>query len=138
MEFALALPEEQRWRGEQPKFILRNAMRGLLPESIRLRLTKADFGHVFAKALKAIGGENFFNSLAIGSNEWVNGTELSALYRQMIRSYEGSSQELTPHTWKLWMASGIEVWFRTVFSDADSLSTEILSNQRANIQPVYS
>src|SRR5438552_1726703 len=29
VEFALALPEEQRWRGEQPKFILRNAMRGL-------------------------------------------------------------------------------------------------------------
>ncbi len=43
VEFTLALPEEQRWRGEGSKFVLRQAMRGILPEAIRTRKGKAEF-----------------------------------------------------------------------------------------------
>jgi asparagine synthase (glutamine-hydrolysing) len=43
VEFLLALPNEQRWFGERPKVVLRNAMRGILPEPIRLRKDKVEF-----------------------------------------------------------------------------------------------
>ena len=134
IEFAFALPEEQRWRGQEPKFILRNAMRGLLPETIRRRLTKADFSQVFPEALEAIGGENFFNSLTIASMGWVDGNRASGLYREMIQNYKQSNGGLIAHTWQLWMICGIELWFRAVFLGADHASSEILPG--CEIQPV--
>jgi asparagine synthase (glutamine-hydrolysing) len=42
-EFALAIPEAQRWKGAQTKRVIRNAMRELLPASVYDRATKADF-----------------------------------------------------------------------------------------------
>jgi len=134
IEFAFALPEEQRWRGHEPKFILRNAMRGLLPETIRRRLTKADFSEVFPEALEAIGGENFFNSLTIASMGWVDGNQASGLYREMIQSYRQSNGGLIAHTWQLWMICGIELWFRAVFVGGCQASSEIIA--AGEIQPV--
>ncbi len=43
VEFLLAIPDEQRWRGQWPKAVLRRAMKGILPESVRTRKGKADF-----------------------------------------------------------------------------------------------
>ncbi|MGH7164375.1 MAG: asparagine synthase (glutamine-hydrolyzing) [Nitrospiraceae bacterium] len=51
IEYALALPEEQRWRGARPRFIMRRAVRGLVPVEIGLRLTKADFSFLYKEAL---------------------------------------------------------------------------------------
>ncbi len=42
VEFVLAIPEEQRWHHGQSKFILRGAMKNILPEQIRTRRGKAD------------------------------------------------------------------------------------------------
>jgi asparagine synthase (glutamine-hydrolysing) len=47
VEFSLSLPEEQRWRGEWPKAVLRQAMDGILPDLVRLRKDKADFISTF-------------------------------------------------------------------------------------------
>jgi asparagine synthase (glutamine-hydrolysing) len=52
IEYLIAIPEEQRWVGDQPKSILRNAMRGILPEIVRTRTTKADFDPVLDLELK--------------------------------------------------------------------------------------
>jgi asparagine synthase (glutamine-hydrolysing) len=46
VEFLMAIPSDQRWRGENTKFILRTAMKGILPEAIRLRRGKAEFSPV--------------------------------------------------------------------------------------------
>jgi asparagine synthase (glutamine-hydrolysing) len=43
VEFSLALPEEQRWHKERSKFILRQAMRGVLPSLVQNRKDKAEF-----------------------------------------------------------------------------------------------
>ncbi len=42
VEFVFAIPEEQRWRRGQSKFVLREAMKNILPEEIRTRPGKAD------------------------------------------------------------------------------------------------
>ena len=51
VEFGLAIPEDQRWRGAETKFVLRQAMKGLLPEKIRTRKDKAEFGAVFPRGV---------------------------------------------------------------------------------------
>jgi asparagine synthase (glutamine-hydrolysing) len=87
IEFALALPEEQRWWRDQPKFVLRQAMQGLLPETVRQRHTKADFSHLFVEAFQALGGERLFETLIVGSMGWVDGVQVRGMYRQMAQRF---------------------------------------------------
>ena len=69
-EFALAIPEEQRWRNDQTKYIMREAMRGHLPERVRLRKLQGDFSILFVKTLEAMGAEPAFDRLAISYLDW--------------------------------------------------------------------
>jgi len=136
VELAFALPERQRWRDDRTKVILRNAVRGLLPETIRLRNTKADFGPVFPGTIEAVGGAQFFGSLSIASIGWVNGLECGRLYREMTTRYEQFPMGLVPHTWKLWMICGIELWFRTVFLGAHESLADLFRTHAAQPQLV--
>lgn len=43
VDFLLAVPEDQRWRGDEAKFVLRQAMVGVLPEAVRNRKGKTGF-----------------------------------------------------------------------------------------------
>jgi len=122
VEFALALPEEQRWRRDQPKYLLRRALAGLLPEVVRIRRTKADFSHAFAEALKTLGGESLFNSLAIASMGWVDGAWVRRMYQQMAQLYALGDGGYTRHVWPLWMIFGIELWFKTLFLKQENIT----------------
>lgn len=136
IEFALALPEEQRWRRDQPKFILRQAMQGLLPETIRQRLTKADFSNVFAEALQAQGGERLFDSLSIASLRWVNGERVREMYRDLSQLYTKDDSRYIRYIWPLWLAYGIELWFNTVFLNREISSSKGPSVQATNTQSI--
>jgi asparagine synthase (glutamine-hydrolysing) len=124
VEFAFSLPEEQRWRRDQPKFILRQAMVKYLPEVIRQRRTKAEFSHLFAESLTALGGERLFTSLAIEAMGWVDGARVKRMYQQMAGLYAAGDQGYTKHVWPLWMIFGIELWFKTLFVDEGRVATE--------------
>ena len=52
-EFAMALPEEQRWSGRATKRVLRAAMAGILPDDVRMRRRKADPGAVLFAEIRA-------------------------------------------------------------------------------------
>ena len=52
VEFAFATPEHLRLRGRTTKFAHREALRVVLPEDVRLRATKSDFGAITAAALR--------------------------------------------------------------------------------------
>jgi asparagine synthase (glutamine-hydrolysing) len=134
IEFALALPEEQRWRRDQTKFVLRQAMQGLLPETIRQRLTKADFSHVFAEALQVQGGDRLFDSLTIASMGWVNGERVREMYQELSHLHAKGDRQYTRYIWPLWLACGIEQWFNTVFLKRGSSSSTGPSVQEANTQ----
>jgi asparagine synthase (glutamine-hydrolysing) len=115
VEFALALPEDQRWRRDRPKYILRQAMAGLLPETVRQRLTKADFSHSFAATFQALGGEHFFDSLSVTSMGWVEGAWVRRMYQQMAQLYAHGDEGYAAYVWPLWMILGTELWFKTIF-----------------------
>ncbi|HSE60263.1 MAG TPA: asparagine synthase-related protein [Nitrospiraceae bacterium] len=114
IEFAFAIPEEQRWRHGKPKFLLRQAMTGLLPESIRNRTTKADFSHTFVQTLRTQGGARLFESLKTEQLGWINGEEIRRMYRHMEDCYRAGDQRYTSATWPLWMVYGIELWLRAL------------------------
>ena len=57
LEFALAIPDDQRFRPGVSKFVLRQSMRGILPERLRLRSSKADLTELYPMAMIALGGE---------------------------------------------------------------------------------
>ena len=47
--------------------------------------------------------------------EWVDGKELRRLYQETIQRYESGDEGYSAHVWTLWLAYGIELWFRAVF-----------------------
>jgi asparagine synthase (glutamine-hydrolysing) len=114
IEFALALPEEQRWR-DAPKFILRHALRHLLPESVRVRTTKADFSCVLAEALCTEQSATIFQSLAVASMGWVDGRKIWNRYQTMVGHYHHGNEDYRFYVSPLWMILGVELWFRIIF-----------------------
>ena len=128
VEFALTLPERQRYRGGQSKHILRRAMLSLLPDAVRERKTKSHFGHLFAQALLAQGEKKLFDSLSIDAAGWVNAEQVRHMYLQMKSLFEKGNQEYVNQIWPLWMISAIEVWFNSVIMDSPRL--DLLSEQQ--------
>jgi asparagine synthetase B (glutamine-hydrolysing) len=114
IEFALALPEEQRWR-DGSKFILRQALKGILPRSVCERTDKADFSCIFARTLLTESTAAIFRSLAVASMGWVDGGRIWNDYESMASLYSKGNENYRFHVSPLWMILGIELWWRTMF-----------------------
>lgn len=119
VEFSLALPEEQKQRAGQNRFVAREAMRGIVPEANRQRATKAEFSHVVVQALREAGGERFFAALKIGDLGWVCGEEAGRMYREMERHHARQTGRHYSLLWPLWRIVAAELWFTGVFCDND-------------------
>jgi asparagine synthase (glutamine-hydrolysing) len=138
LEFCFALPEDQRWRQDQTKYVLRQAMRGLLPETVRRRLTKADFSHTFPDTFQAIGGENIFDSLTIVSIGWVDERKVREMYQQMMHLYRLGDEQYPENTWPLWNIFGIELWFKEAFQNHRFPAAEKFGVQEVSTHLLYS
>ncbi len=114
IEFSLALPEEQRWR-DGSKFVLRQALKGILPRSVRERTDKADFSCIFARTLLTESTAAIFRSLAVASMGWVDGGRIWNDYESMDSLYAKGNEDYRFHVSPLWMILGIELWWRTMF-----------------------
>jgi asparagine synthase (glutamine-hydrolysing) len=108
IEFALALPEEQRWRGDRTKFVLRQAARELLPESVRQRMSKADFSYLYSETFTREQVGDVFNSLRLASDGFVDAPQARKICRQVC---QGAVQYLN----SVWMILATERWYSTMF-----------------------
>lgn len=103
LEFMIALPEDLSARGRVNKWILREAMRGTLPELVRTRRTKGEFSHTLLRALGASATRHAFSNTKHAS-AWIDGelarTELDRFL----------SRGTTSGMWSLWGAYGICAW----------------------------
>jgi len=110
VEFLLAVPEEHRWRGDQPKFILRQAMEGILPDAVRWRAGKAEFSALIDQELKQRQAQTveaiFRHSVLadLGILDSKRFLRLFARYRGGTRQYLTGLVEL---------ALQLELWCRT-------------------------
>ncbi|MBI3933352.1 MAG: hypothetical protein HY316_01585 [Acidobacteria bacterium] len=117
IEYCLGLPHEQLRRGDQTKFVLRQAMDGILPQSVRTRRTKARLGSPsYWQAMESLGGAAFLQSSQIAALGWVDGRQVAEMYRQTAAHYERNDEKYIQYLWPLWMICGIELWYRIVFS----------------------
>ena len=115
IEFAFAIPEDQRCRSGQQKFILRRALNGSLPEGIQQRQTKAEFSHTFLTAFRAIGGASTFDALSLSSRGWIDGEQVRTMYQHMEHLSAQGNYAYMSYVWPLWMIYGIEQWLAVVF-----------------------
>lgn len=115
IEFGLGIPEEQRWRGSITKYVLRQAMQGLLPETVRQRRTKAEFSGLIPPAIEALGGVRFLESLTIEQRGWVLGDPMRTVYHDMLNLWRSKDETYRSLAWKLWMVIAVEIWYRECF-----------------------
>lgn len=62
--FMASLPPESLIHGAMRRGLFREAIRGLVPESLRMRTSKAGFEHCFVRAMNAAGGFHSLRHLA--------------------------------------------------------------------------
>ncbi len=115
VEFALALPEDQRRREDRSKFVLREAMSGCLPERVRTRRDKADFSHVFAEVLGTADVRPFFEAPVTASLGWLRRDHTRRTYERMAGAYAAGDATYTVYVRRLWMLLGIEIWLKSGF-----------------------
>lgn len=109
VEFALAVPEAQRWRGDQTKFVLRTAMSRILPPLVRGRLTKAEFSSLSLQLLLSTWASSSLGSLEIARAGWVR--------QDVIDQMRQSLSPALPHQtqgnvlWAVWVVFASELWY---------------------------
>jgi asparagine synthase (glutamine-hydrolysing) len=111
VEFGFALPDRQRWRFGH-KFVLRHAMNGMLPESIRTRRDKGNFSRFHPEALKQANARGRFASLQVADKGWVDGTRAVKMLADMEALYETGDSAYVLPMGPLWMVYSIELWLR--------------------------
>lgn len=112
VELALTLPEDVRRRGAVTKWVVRQALQGLVPDSVLQRRSKSTFGHLFAQEMAAQGGARLFEGWAIADLGWVDSHAVRSAYHAVEATNPDNLQH--PLTWSLWGALCTERWFRAI------------------------
>ena len=123
IEFAIGLPPEQWWN-RKPKELLRRTIAGIVPDSIRNRLTKANFSHVYATALAAAGDEVADDLHPLLADK-VNVPEVRRMFADLQRRYAAGDGRYTEDIWPCWMIYGLDRWLRAAHAPAAPLAEEM-------------
>ena len=128
IEFAFAIPEDQRCRPRATKYIMRQMGRGLLPESVRQRRDKAEFSHMLMHGLKdvtaALGGEAAFDSFGVVQRGWVDPEELRRFYRERMADPESN-------LWPVWSVLELEMWSKECLTEPRSQGIAVKPERRS-------
>ncbi len=119
VEFAHAIPDDQRRNGIWQRYVMRQAMSDLLPAAVRQRMDKATFDWSFSAA---VGDEEFGRILStprIASAGWINAGKVRAEW-ETFRA--GNDKYMS----QLFATGAVELWFREIFENQKS--------QRAGVQ----
>jgi len=109
VEYLFAVPDEQKIDGGTTKIILRNAIRGIVPEEIRNRRDKLGFAppeHLWLRGPLREWTQDILSSAQFRQRDWI---DTSALDRVRARFDDGES---ALHT-VLWRWLSLEIWART-------------------------
>jgi asparagine synthase (glutamine-hydrolysing) len=112
IEFAFAVPNDQLRRGGFERYIVRNAMTGILPEVVRTRITKASFNFPVLESVQHNAARISFDRLEIAQRGWVDAAKLKSGFEALMASYRnGEGDYAAP----VWMALAAEIWHRVMF-----------------------
>ena len=108
-EFATRLPIDMKLRGATTKYVLREAMTGILPEQI-LKRKKMGFPVPIGEWLRG-GFRSVVDEYVLSDRARARGLFNHEFVRRLVsRHYAGEN-----HTEKIWMLLNVEIWLRRFF-----------------------
>ena len=131
-EFAMAIPEEQRWSGRQTKRVLRAATAGILPDDVRIGRQKLDPGPAFFAEVERLYKDGTLRNLELAEAGMLDGAAVDGMYREMVRMFASGQNRYKVLAYRLWTFFICDCVWRMVFGrDARGLSlssgTEVCS-----------
>ena len=112
-EFAMAIPEEERWSGTQSKRVLRDAMAGLLPDSTIRH--KADAASAQFSELKFLHDEGMFQSMELVDEGVLDRVAVNSMYGEMLDLFGAASTRYKMLADQLWTIFLGECIWRALF-----------------------
>jgi asparagine synthase (glutamine-hydrolysing) len=109
VQFAFSTPERLRLRGNRTKFLHVQALRGILPQSILDRRTKAEFSIVFRRHLDEMR-EILTETLPAQRPDWVVKDGMARLYDVYL-----DKPQFGLPSWVLWGIHGCDTVYRQAF-----------------------
>jgi asparagine synthase (glutamine-hydrolysing) len=106
VEFAFALPESERWRGDDRRSFERRVLRGRVPAAIEQRRGKAEFSIEFIRQIEALRFPERLGDLEVGRRGWVDVAGLT----EALRS--SGADPATVSLYSLWAVAALEAWVR--------------------------
>ena len=132
-EFAIAIPEEQRWLGAQSKRVLRHAMAGLLPDST-IHRPKADAASAQLSELKSVHDAGLFQSMELVDEGVLERAAVSSMYREMLDLFAAADTRYKMLADQLWTIFLGECIWRALFGpNAIRVTSAELACKRASV-----
>ena len=116
VEFVFALPSNQKFRNGWTKIILRNAMKGIIPEAIRWRRLKLGTPVPLEKWLIELNQEirAVFTSKKFGERGYFNQSVILALYDRFLKG-KMNRVDKAFYAEVFWRVLNLELWFEAYF-----------------------
>ena len=108
IEFMLSLPPSFKYSKGEFKVLLRNAMKGILPDEIRLRKNKAEFSEVLRQQINALDLDSLLENAYLARLGLIEQEKLNN-YKQ---AYLSSKMDRIVYFWQL---INLEYWYRYNF-----------------------
>lgn len=109
VEFCLALPTEQKIQNGWTRFILRNAMAGILPKSIQWRGAKTSLGHAFTASFSRYENERIKKLFQYESETVSRYIDTSAL-RETFTGFKTGNQATADELVYVWRILTLSLW----------------------------
>lgn len=113
-EFGFALPDPQRWSGNDTKVVIRRALAGDLPEAVLRRRGKAEFSSTFVEAMERLGARRLFDDLLTARAGWVDADAAAERYDRLLDLYRREDAAYISLTGSIWAIVAVELWLRHV------------------------
>jgi asparagine synthase (glutamine-hydrolysing) len=132
VEFTASLPERLKLRGWTTKYILRQSMKGVLPEAILTR-PKMGFPVPIGAWFRGQYG-HLLDEFVLSSRALDRGIFAPDFVRDLVRRHRSGGEN---HDERLWALVNFEMWQRRFFDGDDSGRAEVLTTREAELAPVH-
>jgi asparagine synthase (glutamine-hydrolysing) len=109
VEFACALPDSERWRGSDDRWLIRRALHGVVPHEVAARRTKVGFNVAAVEQVKRIGLEHRLSTSRVVDLGWVQ----PGLQEEGLLSLVPSPTRMWIRP--AWSIAAVEAWLRAVW-----------------------
>jgi asparagine synthase (glutamine-hydrolysing) len=108
-EFALGMPESQRWSNATSKVVLRQAVKGLVPERTRAGLPTLDYSFLLVPALRRLVAHRATGRWQVVERGWVDAATLTTLLTTFAAADPVAIADDFRLLWRLWHVVSCEL-----------------------------